>query len=72
MFGLIIIVRNAVWRTAHSRFTLYTLTYLFTPTPTRLLWKELSLLQMLREDYSLTCLHVTIPVYSQVLIHTAE
>ena len=37
-----------------KRFTLYTLTYLFIPTPTGLLWKALSLLQILREDYSLT------------------
>ena len=55
-----------------KRFVLYNnLTYLFIPTPTRLLWKAFSLLQILGEDYSLTCLHVTIPVYSQVLIYTA-
>ena len=53
-----------------KRFTPYTLTYLFIPTPTRLLWKALSLLQTLREDYSLTYMHVTIPVSSQVLVYT--
>ena len=53
-----------------KRFTPYTLTYLFIPTPTRLLWKALSLLQILREDYSLTHMHVTIPVSSQVLVYT--
>ncbi len=53
-----------------KRFTLYTLTYLFIPTPTRLLWKALSLLKILREDYSLTYMHVTIPVSSQVLVYT--
>ena len=51
-----------------KRFTLYTLTYLFIPTPTRLIWKEFSLLQILREEYSLT--HVTIPVSRQVLVYT--
>ena len=60
------------WSDRSKCFTFYTLTYLFIPTPTRLLWKEVSLLQTLREEYSLTCLHVTIPVYSQVLIYTAE
>ena len=55
-----------------KRFTLYTMTYLFIPTPTRLLWKALSLLQILGEDYSLTYMHVTIPVSSQVFGYTAE
>ena len=55
-----------------KRSTLYTLTYLFIPTSTRLLWKALSLLQILGEDYSLTYMHVTIPVSSQVFGYTAE
>ena len=53
-----------------KRFTLYTLTYLFIPTPNRLLWKALRLLQILREDYSLTYMHATIPVSGQVFGYT--
>ena len=53
-----------------KRFSLYTLTYLFIPTPTRLLWKALSVLQILREDYSLTYMYVKIPVSSQVFGYT--
>ena len=55
-----------------KRLTLYTVTYLFIPTPTRLLWKALSLLQILREDYSLTYIfmHVAIPVSNHVLVYT--
>ena len=53
-----------------KRFTLYTLPYLFIMTPTRLLWKALRLLQILRENNSLTYMHVTIPVSSQVLVYT--
>ena len=40
-----------------KRFTLYILTYLFIPTPTRLLWKAVSVLQILCEHNSLKCLH---------------
>ena len=49
-----------------KRFTFYTLTYLYIPTPTRLPWKAFSLLQLLRKDYSLTFLHITIRVYSPI------
>ena len=55
-----------------KRFTLYNLTYLFIPTLTRLLWKAFSLMQILREDYSLTFLHVNNTRLYQVILHGGD